>query len=115
MESIIAGAATGAVLAVRSGPRGMALSATVGAVILAVMEGANVMISKMSSSSFDPQPLPPSMNLAKSQPALPTETPETPDSSFVADPKPDPSDQTSQARQSAPFQTGLFKGRFGIA
>ncbi|KAL2919773.1 translocase of the inner membrane [Polyrhizophydium stewartii] len=53
---IMAGAATGAVLAVRSGPKVMAISAGMGAVILAVMEGLGHALTRASAAAYDPQP-----------------------------------------------------------
>ncbi|KAI8910024.1 hypothetical protein PhCBS80983_g03282 [Powellomyces hirtus] len=52
---IIAGAATGAILAARSGPKVMAISAVFGGAILAVMEGVSAMVTRMSADSYKPQ------------------------------------------------------------
>ncbi|KAJ3045419.1 translocase of the inner membrane [Rhizophlyctis rosea] len=52
---IIAGGATGAILAARSGPRVMAVSAVFGAAILAVMEGVGAMLNRMQSETYKPQ------------------------------------------------------------
>jgi import inner membrane translocase subunit TIM17 len=48
-NSIISGAATGGALAARAGPRAMAQSAVVGGVLLALIEGMGIMITKMTS------------------------------------------------------------------
>ncbi|KAJ3178914.1 Mitochondrial import inner membrane translocase subunit Tim17-A [Geranomyces variabilis] len=52
---IMAGAATGAILAARSGPKVMAISAVFGGAILAAMEGVSAMITRMSADSYTPQ------------------------------------------------------------
>jgi Tim17/Tim22/Tim23/Pmp24 family len=52
-NSIISGAATGGVLAARAGPRAMASSALVGGVLLALIEGMGIMITRMMA-----QPVP---------------------------------------------------------
>ncbi|KAJ3289891.1 translocase of the inner membrane [Borealophlyctis nickersoniae] len=52
---IIAGGATGAILAARSGPRVMAVSAVFGAAILAVMEGVGAMLNRMNAETYKPQ------------------------------------------------------------
>lgn len=51
---VIAGASTGAILAARSGPRAMAISGLFGGVILAAMEGAGSLMSRMMGGSYDP-------------------------------------------------------------
>jgi import inner membrane translocase subunit TIM17 len=54
---VIAGAATGSILAARSGPRAMMISGAVGGIILAAMEGAgNLMNRLMSGKNYDPVP-----------------------------------------------------------
>ncbi|KAI8819822.1 Tim17/Tim22/Tim23/Pmp24 family-domain-containing protein [Fimicolochytrium jonesii] len=57
---ILAGTATGAILAARSGPKVMAISAVFGGAILAAMEGVGAMINRMNSDTYKPQapPLP---------------------------------------------------------
>ncbi|KAJ3087394.1 translocase of the inner membrane [Quaeritorhiza haematococci] len=69
-NAIMAGAATGGLLAARSGPRAMAASAIVGGIILAVMEGVAVMINRASADAYKPQApvlpegaLPPNMTI----------------------------------------------------
>ena len=52
-NSIISGAATGGVLAARAGPRAMASSALVGGILLALIEGMGIMITRMMA-----QPVP---------------------------------------------------------
>ncbi|KAH9249309.1 hypothetical protein BASA81_012982 [Batrachochytrium salamandrivorans] len=89
------------------------------------------MISKMSSGSFDPQPLPPPPNMdALQKKALTSADSDTPGSSsdgsdgltFSSTQPSAAHEPTSQPQQSSPPQpqqstpqTGLFKGRFGIA
>ena len=51
---IMAGAATGAILAGRSGPKAMAVSALFGGCILAVMEGVGALINRMNSETYKP-------------------------------------------------------------
>lgn len=51
---VIAGASTGAILAMRSGPKAMAISGVFGGVILGVMEGVGSLIGKLSGASYDP-------------------------------------------------------------
>ena len=53
-NSIISGAATGAVLAVRHGTGTMVGSAVVGGVLLAFIEGAGILIQRMTSEQFRP-------------------------------------------------------------
>jgi hypothetical protein len=48
-NSIISGAATGGALAARAGPRAMASSALVGGVLLALIEGMGIMLTKWMS------------------------------------------------------------------
>jgi len=45
-NSIISGAATGGILAVRAGPRAMASAAVIGGVLLAMIEGIQIMMNK---------------------------------------------------------------------
>jgi hypothetical protein len=46
-NSIISGAATGGILAVRAGPRAIASSAAVGGILLALIEGMGIMFTKL--------------------------------------------------------------------
>ena len=48
-NSIISGAATGGILAVRAGPRAMASAAAVGGVLLALIEGMGIMFTRSVS------------------------------------------------------------------
>jgi mitochondrial import inner membrane translocase subunit TIM17 len=89
-NSVISGAATGAILSARAGPAAMAVSGIFGGVILGVMEGVGVMMSKMSGHTYDPQPF------DEPQKKQPSANPQT-------------SEQSSQAQPH-----GLFKGRFGF-
>jgi len=69
-NSIASGALTGAVLSARNGPAAMVGSAVVGGMLLALIEGVGIMITKFSASQFreaneqmlppaDPSQLPP--------------------------------------------------------
>ena len=53
-NAIVAGGATGALLTIRQGPLTMAVSAGVGCVLLAMIEGVGALMTRMSSSAFDP-------------------------------------------------------------
>uniref|UniRef100_A0AC34FCY3 Mitochondrial import inner membrane translocase subunit TIM17 n=1 Tax=Panagrolaimus sp. ES5 TaxID=591445 RepID=A0AC34FCY3_9BILA len=60
LNSIASGSLTGALLAIRSGPKVMAGSAVLGGVILAMIEGVGLVSSRWMSTMFDPtQQLPP--------------------------------------------------------
>merc|ERR1719253_2449116 len=54
-NSIVSGAATGGILAARAGPKVMGQSALVGGVLLALIEGMSIMITRMAS---EPLPAP---------------------------------------------------------
>ena len=58
-NSIASGGLTGALLAVRSGPKVMAGSALLGAVILAMIEGVGLVTSRWMGTMFDPTQQPP--------------------------------------------------------
>ncbi|KAJ3209075.1 Mitochondrial import inner membrane translocase subunit Tim17-A [Entophlyctis luteolus] len=53
-NAIMAGAATGGILAARSGPQAIAVSAAFGGIILGIMEGVGAMLGKLSSDSYKP-------------------------------------------------------------
>uniref|UniRef100_A0A915EIW3 Uncharacterized protein n=1 Tax=Ditylenchus dipsaci TaxID=166011 RepID=A0A915EIW3_9BILA len=75
-NSIISGAATGALLAVRSGPGVMLGSAALGGTILAMIEGVQVLMGKMLSQQYDmtqPQQVP--LEDPKSLPSKPSSSP----------------------------------------
>lgn len=55
MNAIASGAITGGVLAIRSGPRAAGKSALVGGVLLALIEGMGIMLTRMMAN---PQPTP---------------------------------------------------------
>ncbi|GMS97797.1 hypothetical protein PENTCL1PPCAC_19972, partial [Pristionchus entomophagus] len=59
INSIVSGGATGALLAIRSGPKVMAGSAVLGAVILAMIEGVGLVASRWMGSMLDPTAPPP--------------------------------------------------------
>ncbi|GAB6029894.1 Mitochondrial import inner membrane translocase subunit Tim17-B [Chamberlinius hualienensis] len=53
-NSITSGALTGAILAARSGPGAMVGSAVIGGVLLAMIEGVGIMVTRMTADSFNP-------------------------------------------------------------
>lgn len=53
-NSIISGAATGGILAARNGLPAMAGSALVGGVLLSLIEGVGIMVTRMSAETFSP-------------------------------------------------------------
>ncbi|XP_014219180.1 mitochondrial import inner membrane translocase subunit Tim17-B-like [Copidosoma floridanum] len=53
-NSIISGAATGGILAARNGLPAMAGSAIIGGVLLALIEGIGIMITRMTAEQFNP-------------------------------------------------------------
>lgn len=52
VNTITSGALTGALLAIRSGPKIMAGSAVLGGVVLALIEGVGVMMSRFMGSMY---------------------------------------------------------------
>jgi import inner membrane translocase subunit TIM17 len=71
-NSIISGAATSGILAARTGPKGIAISAVFGGIILAVMEGVGHMFSKMGADQYkNVPPVLPSPPEAQQQQQLP--------------------------------------------
>jgi len=58
-NSITSGAATGAILAVRQGVGGMVGSAIIGGLILALIEGVSIMMTRLSAEAFNPFNQPP--------------------------------------------------------
>jgi len=67
-NSIISGAVTGGILAARAGPRAMGQSALVGGVLLALIEGMSIMITKMASEQM---PLPEDPTAGRADPTAP--------------------------------------------
>ncbi|CAI4223876.1 unnamed protein product [Auanema sp. JU1783] len=59
LNSIVSGGLTGALLAIRSGPKVMAGSAILGSVILAMIEGVGVLTTKWMGAMVDPTAPPP--------------------------------------------------------
>jgi len=57
-NSIMSGALTGGILAARGGPRAAATSAVVGGILLALIEGVGIAMSRASASQFKPVPPP---------------------------------------------------------
>ncbi|XP_019748089.1 mitochondrial import inner membrane translocase subunit Tim17-A [Hippocampus comes] len=55
-NSITSGAMTGAILAARNGPVAMVGSAAMGGILLALIEGAGIMLSRFASSQFPTGP-----------------------------------------------------------
>jgi len=51
-NSIMSGAATGGILAARAGPKAMTSAAVVGGVLLALIEGAGIMVTKYMSPAL---------------------------------------------------------------
>ena len=95
-NSIVSGAATGGVLAVRAGPQAAASAALIGGVLLALIEGMGIMFTKMTAppspddmlamqqqQSFDPTAPPTQGGLFPSMPSM--SSPST-----AAPPPPDP-------------------------
>lgn len=54
-NSIISGAATGGILAARSGLPAMATSALIGGVLLALIEGVGILFTRMAAENFRQQ------------------------------------------------------------
>ncbi|CAH2241345.1 jg15545 [Pararge aegeria aegeria] len=54
-NSIMSGALTGGILAARNGVPAMAGSALVGGILLALIEGIGIMLTRISSEQFKPQ------------------------------------------------------------
>ena len=78
-NAIMSGAATGGLLAARSGPKAMIASSVVGGIILAVMEGVGVMMNRFNSDQFKPQaPMLPEVSLPELQPSPSNQTQSSP-------------------------------------
>ncbi|KAJ3414289.1 Mitochondrial import inner membrane translocase subunit Tim17-A [Chytridiales sp. JEL 0842] len=92
-NAIMSGAATGGILAARSGPKAIAISAAFGGIILAVMEGVGAMIGKMTSETYKNVP-PPLPDLPEAQPSPPSapsaqaSSPQTANTTAAAAPAP---------------------------
>lgn len=69
-NSIIAGAATGGLLAARAGPKAAAKNAVVGGILLALIEGLGIMITKLLAP-----PMPSKDDLKHADPTLPPTQP----------------------------------------
>lgn len=54
-NSIASGAATGGILMARAGPGAMVRSALVGGILLGLIEGVGIMITRMTADQFKPQ------------------------------------------------------------
>jgi len=67
-NSITSGAVTGAILSVRNGAPAMLGSAIVGGVLLAMIEGINIMFTRFASEQFKPQPPAPAPDSGPPQP-----------------------------------------------
>lgn len=78
-NSIISGAATGGILAVRAGPRAMASAAVVGGVLLALIEGMGIMFTKMMAP-----PVPTAEDYERAARQDPTAPPTAPGLSMMA-------------------------------
>jgi mitochondrial import inner membrane translocase subunit TIM17 len=95
-NSILAGAATGGVLAGRAGPKAMGKNALVGGVLLALIEGLGILITKMVTPS--PEQM---QEMGMAQDML--EPPRDPNSTFLAPPPMLPS---SSAASKLPSERG---------
>jgi len=71
-NSIISGAATGGVLAARGGWRAAGRSAAVGGVLLAMIEGLNIFLTKMMADSSSAPPYAPPPQQPPPMPSQPT-------------------------------------------
>ena len=79
-NSIISGAATGGVLAARGGWRAASRSAAVGGVLLAMIEGLNIFLTKMMADSAPPPYAPPPYEPPRQQqPTIIAKRPATPE------------------------------------
>jgi len=76
-NSIGSGALTGAVLMARAGPGAMVRSAMVGGVLLALIEGVGIMITRMTADQFKPV-----------MPQMPPDPSQLPPSKSTSDPPP---------------------------
>ncbi|KAJ3330476.1 translocase of the inner membrane [Blyttiomyces sp. JEL0837] len=101
-NAIMAGAATGGILAARSGPRAIAVSAAIGGIILGVMEGVGAMIGRMQADQYKPVAPPIDMSVVESmkqqqqgQPATTNSSSPATGSEFVSDP---PSEKPFKSR-----------------
>ena len=85
-NSIISGAATGGVLAARGGWRAAGRSAAVGGVLLAMIEGLNIFLTKMMAESSAPPYAPPPYQPPPPMPSQTTVlTKRKPQSEFMQD------------------------------
>jgi mitochondrial import inner membrane translocase subunit TIM17 len=96
-NSIISGAITGGVLATRSGPRAMAQSALVGGVLLALIEGMGILITRMMAPT-----VPTAQDYAEAQAAA---LGQPPANSITAPPTTSGYQPTSSSSSSSPFNT----------
>lgn len=71
INSIVSGGLTGAFLAIRSGPKIMAGSAALGAVILAMIEGVGLIASRWMGAMYDPTAAPPELEDPTNLPSKP--------------------------------------------
>eukprot|EP00112_Aurelia_sp_Birch-Aquarium-sp1_P006086 Seg1680.12 transcript_id=Seg1680.12/GoldUCD/mRNA.D3Y31 product="Mitochondrial import inner membrane translocase subunit Tim17-B" protein_id=Seg1680.12/GoldUCD/D3Y31 len=73
-NSICSGAVTGGVLMARAGPSAMARSAVVGGILLALIEGVGIMITRMTAEQFKPvmPQMPPDPSQLPPMPITPT-------------------------------------------
>lgn len=87
-NSIGSGAITGAVLAARGGPSAALRSAALGAVLLALIEGIGIGITRMTAEQFKPvMPQPPDPAQLPPKPFNPTPQPIQPGSEFDYQPQ----------------------------
>ena len=83
-NSIISGAATGGVLAARGGWRAASRSAAVGGVLLAMIEGLNIFLTKMMADQTPPPYQPP----PQQQPVFQPRQPQAPAGGLMVDSAP---------------------------
>ena len=87
-NSILSGAATGGVLAARGGWRAAGRSAAVGGVLLAMIEGLNIFLTKMMADSSAPPYAPPPYPPQHLPPQLAPHAARKHQSEFLLDPAP---------------------------
>uniref|UniRef100_A0A0M3HQY1 Mitochondrial import inner membrane translocase subunit TIM17 n=2 Tax=Ascaris TaxID=6251 RepID=A0A0M3HQY1_ASCLU len=90
INSIVSGGLTGALLAVRSGPKVMVGSAVLGAVILAMIEGVGLITARWMGTMLDPTAPPPELEDPSSLPTKPSKNATTTSSNITSGVEPSP-------------------------
>ncbi len=104
-NSIVSGAATGGILAARAGPKAAAQAAAVGGVLLALIEGMGIMMTKMFTPAM---PTPEEMAAMGAQdPLAPPTTGGIGLSSMATAPPPSEPSTSAGSSESEPSSTGL--------